>query len=62
MYREVSEMPKCACCGILVPCKEVVAERQGRGLVFCSERCIRIYDSYKYPKYGVPAGKEKASA
>jgi hypothetical protein len=51
MYREVNEMPKCACCGILVPCAEIHAERHGVDLVFCSERCIRIYDEYKFPKY-----------
>jgi len=51
MYREVNEMPKCSCCGILVPCAEVHAERHGVDLVFCGERCIRIYDEYKLPKY-----------
>jgi hypothetical protein len=51
MYREVNEMPKCACCGILVPCAVVHTERHGVDLVFCSERCIRIYDEYKFPKY-----------
>ncbi len=44
-------MPKCSSCGILVPCAEVHAERHGSDLVFCSERCIRIYDEYKFPKY-----------
>jgi len=52
VYREVNEMPKCVCCGILVPCAEIHAERRGVDLVFCSERCIRIFDEYKLPKYG----------
>ena len=51
MYREVDEMPKCATCGILVPCQEVRKERHETELVFCSERCVRIYDEYKFPKY-----------
>lgn len=51
MYREVNEMPKCASCGILVPCKEVIREHHGVNLVFCSEKCFRVYDTYKFPKY-----------
>ena len=51
MYREVSEMPKCACCGILVPCRELVRERHGLRLVFCGEKCVRIFDTYKWPRY-----------
>jgi hypothetical protein len=51
MYREVDEMPKCATCGILVPCQEVYARRHEIELIFCSERCVRIYDEYKFPKY-----------
>ena len=52
MYREVDEMPKCATCGILVPCSEVLAVRHEEELVFCSVRCVAIYDEYKFPKYG----------
>ena len=51
MYREVNEMPKCASCGILVPCQEVIKEHHGVKLAFCSEKCFRIYDTYKFPKY-----------
>jgi hypothetical protein len=51
MYREVSEMPKCANCGILVPCSEVLFEHHGARLIACSERCIRIYDEYKFRRY-----------
>lgn len=51
MYREVNEMPKCANCGILIPCSEVVFEHHDQQLYACSERCVRIYDSYKFPRY-----------
>lgn len=51
MYREVNEMPHCANCGVLVPAEEVVRERRGFQLVFCSPKCIEIYDRYKYPRY-----------
>lgn len=51
MYREVDEMPKCANCGILVPCCEVHATRHGTELTFCSDRCVVIYDEYTFPKY-----------
>jgi hypothetical protein len=51
MLREVNAMPHCACCGILMPAREVVAEHHGVRLAFCGDRCIRIYDLYKYPRY-----------
>lgn len=51
MYREVSEMPKCASCGILIPCSELEFEHHGAQLYACSERCIRIYDAYKFPRH-----------
>jgi hypothetical protein len=51
MYREVNEMPHCANCGVLVPAAEVMRERRGFQLVFCSSRCIEIYDRYTYPRY-----------
>ncbi len=51
MYREVDEMPKCETCGILVPCNEVTVRRHEVELVFCSDRCVVIYDEYKFPKY-----------
>lgn len=44
--REVSEMPKCAMCGIRVPCQEVVKEHEGRKAVLCSEKCYRVYRDY----------------
>jgi len=51
MYREVNEMNKCASCGILVPCHEVIREHHGVKLVFCSDKCFGIYETYKFPKY-----------
>lgn len=51
MYREVNEMPKCASCGILIPCSELVFEHHEATLYSCSERCIRIYGEYKYPRH-----------
>jgi hypothetical protein len=50
-YREVDEMPKCACCGILVPCSEIEFEHHGARLYACSQRCIRIYDEYRFPRH-----------
>jgi hypothetical protein len=61
MYREVNEMPKCANCGILIPTAELRFEHHGRELLSCSERCQRIYDTYKYPRYREQiAGLERA--
>jgi hypothetical protein len=51
MYREVNEMPKCVNCGILIPTQELHFEHHQRQLISCSERCQRIYDTYKYPRY-----------
>jgi hypothetical protein len=51
MYREVNEMPKCVNCGILIPTQELHFEHHERQLISCSERCQRIYDTYKYPRY-----------
>ena len=51
MYREVNEMPKCVNCGILIPTQEMYFTHHGRELISCSERCQRIYDTYKYPRY-----------
>jgi len=45
-------MPKCQFCGILVPVQELVKEYQGKKLVFCGEKCFRLYVTYKFPKYG----------
>ena len=55
MYREVSEMPRCAACGILVPAQERRIERAEAQLVVCSPRCERLYDEYVEPRYGGPA-------
>lgn len=51
MYREVNEMPKCVNCGILIPVSELLFEHHGRELISCSQRCQRIYDTYKHPRY-----------
>jgi ribosomal protein L24E len=51
MYREVDQMPKCANCGILMPRGERRFEHHGVVLLTCSERCERIYDTYKFPRY-----------
>lgn len=51
MYREVTDMPKCANCGILVPTAEVRFEHHGAQLYACSARCIEVYDRYKFPRY-----------
>jgi hypothetical protein len=52
MYREVNEMPKCASCGKLIPVGGIREERLGRAVRFCSEQCVRVFDEYKYPRYG----------
>ena len=51
MYREVNEMPKCAACGILIPCEEQIFTHHGMQLYACSARCMGVYDSYKFPRY-----------
>jgi hypothetical protein len=51
MYREVNQMPKCANCGILMPAGERGFGHHGVVLPTCSERCERVYDSYKFPRY-----------
>ena len=55
VYREVNEMPKCASCGKLLPVDGIGAERLGRRVQFCSEQCVRTFDTYKQPKYGSEA-------
>jgi hypothetical protein len=45
-------MPKCASCGKLLPVDGIPAERLGRPVQFCGEQCVRIFDTYKLPKYG----------
>lgn len=51
MYREVDKMPRCANCGILMPAGERRFQHHGVELLTCSERCERIYDTYKFPRY-----------
>ena len=50
--REVNKMPRCASCGILLPCQEISKTHEGREVIVCSEKCFRIYVTYWYPKYG----------
>ena len=52
IYREVNELPRCVSCGKLLTVGGIEAERLGHLLVFCSEQCIRVFDTYKAPKYG----------
>jgi hypothetical protein len=61
MYREVDQMPRCANCGILMPAGERRFEHHGVTLLTCSERCERIYDTYKFPRYEVEIGALEAS-
>jgi ribosomal protein L24E len=51
MYREINEMPKCDNCGILMPAGSRLFEHHGVVLDTCSERCERVYDTYKFPRY-----------
>lgn len=55
VYREVNELPHCGSCGKLVSIGGIRVERLGHPLLFCSERCIEVFDSYKVPKYGEAA-------
>lgn len=55
MYREVNEMPRCGACGKLLNIDGPTATRQGREVMFCNERCLHIFDTYKEPKYGQAA-------
>lgn len=55
VYREVSELPRCGSCGKLLTVGGIEEERFGRVLVFCSPQCIRVFDTYKAPKYGEAA-------
>jgi ribosomal protein L24E len=51
VYREVDKMPRCANCGILMPAGERRFEHHGVTLLTCSERCERVYDTYRFPRY-----------
>lgn len=52
LYREVNEMPRCCSCGKLLTSGGIDAERLGHTVVFCVEQCVRVFDTYKEPKYG----------
>lgn len=52
LYREVNEMPRCGSCGKLLTVNGLLEERSGQQVWFCSERCLRVFDTYKLPKYG----------
>lgn len=53
-YKEVNEMPHCGSCGkLLAPGVEFqVHERRQQNVIFCSDRCVMVFDTYKEPKYG----------
>lgn len=55
IYREVNELPRCGSCGKLLTAGRLEEERLGQRIVFCSEQCIRVFDTYKAPKYGADA-------
>lgn len=55
VYREVSELPRCGSCGKLLTVGGLEVERLGHTVAFCSEQCIRVFDTYKVPKYGEAA-------
>lgn len=55
IYREVNEMPRCGSCGKLLTVGGTEVDRLGHRIVFCSEQCIRVFDTYKAPKYGADA-------
>jgi hypothetical protein len=38
------------------------AKRLGHTLVFCSQRCIEVFDTYRVPKYGEAALWEESIA
>jgi hypothetical protein len=51
-YREVNEMPRCGSCGKLLTVGGLEEQRGEHRIVFCSQRCIVVFDTYKQPKYG----------
>jgi hypothetical protein len=55
IYREVNEMPRCGSCGKLLSTGGQIEERLGHRIVFCGQQCIRVFDTYKAPKYGEEA-------
>ncbi len=55
VYREVNELPRCGSCGKLLTVGGLIEERLGQRVVFCSPQCVRVFDTYKVPKYGAAA-------
>jgi ribosomal protein L24E len=55
VYKEVSELPRCGSCGKLLGVGGIEVERLGHTVVFCTEKCVQVFDSYKVPKYGEAA-------
>ena len=53
IYREVNELPRCGSCGKLLTSGGTEVEREGKTVIFCSDQCIRVFDTYRLPKYGV---------
>ena len=55
IYREVNELPRCGSCGKLLTVGGTEVERFEQQVVFCSDQCIHVFDTYKAPKYGTAA-------
>jgi ribosomal protein L24E len=55
LYREVNEMPRCGSCGKLLTSGGIEAERREHAILFCSDQCVRVFDTYKEPRYGEQA-------
>jgi hypothetical protein len=55
VYREVNELPRCGSCGKLLTAGGLEEDRGEQRLIFCSRQCIRVFDTYKAPKYGAAA-------
>ncbi len=55
VYREVNELPRCGSCGKLLTTGGLEVERLEHTLIFCNDRCLQIFDTYKVPKYGSDA-------
>jgi hypothetical protein len=55
LYQEVSELPRCGSCGKLLTKGGLEADRLDHRLIFCDDKCLEIFDTYKAPKYGEAA-------
>lgn len=55
LYQEVSELPRCGSCGKLLTKGGLEVERLDHRLIFCNDKCLEIFDTYKAPKYGEAA-------